>query len=57
MAFNASALFSLCCDMIDLANDEKRGRLLKAIKASREAMEKHRRVRKKMVELITKATG
>jgi hypothetical protein len=36
--------------MIDLANDEKRGRLLKAIKASGEALEKHRRVRKLMVE-------
>lgn len=36
--------------MIDLANDEKRGRLLKAIKASRDALEKHRRVRKLMVE-------
>lgn len=31
--------------MIDLANDEKRGRLLKAIKASRDAMEPYRRVR------------
>jgi hypothetical protein len=36
--------------MIDLANDEKRGRLVKAIKASRDALEKHRRVRKLMVE-------
>ena len=36
--------------MIDLANPEKRGRLLKAIKNSREALEKHRRVRKLMVE-------
>jgi hypothetical protein len=36
--------------MIDLANPEKRGRLLKAIKTSREALEKHRRVRKLMVE-------
>lgn len=31
--------------MIDLSNDEKRGRLRKAIKNSRDAMEKHRRVR------------
>ncbi len=36
--------------MIDLANDEKRGRLLTAIKASRADLEKHRRVRKLMVE-------
>lgn len=36
--------------MFDLANDEKRGRLLKAIRSSREAFEKHRRVRKLMVE-------
>jgi hypothetical protein len=36
--------------MIDLANDEKRGRLLKAIKSSREALEPYRRVRKYMVE-------
>jgi len=36
--------------MFDLANDEKRGRLLKAIKASRGELEKHRRVRKLMVE-------
>jgi hypothetical protein len=36
--------------MIDLANDEKRGRLLKAVKASNDALEKHRRVRKLMVE-------
>ena len=36
--------------MFDLANDEKRGRLLKAIKSSRQAIEKHRRVRKLMVE-------
>lgn len=31
--------------MIDLANDEKRGRLLKAIKSSRDALETYRRVR------------
>jgi len=31
--------------MIDLANDEKRGRLLKAIKSSRDALESYRRVR------------
>ena len=36
--------------MFDLANDEKRGRLLKAINSSRDAFEKHRRVRKLMVE-------
>lgn len=36
--------------MIDLANDEKRGRLLKAIRSSRDALEKHRRVRKLLVE-------
>lgn len=35
--------------MIDLDNDEKRGRLLKAIKASRDAMEPFRRVRKELV--------
>ena len=35
--------------MIDLQNDEKRGRLLKAIKSSREAMEPFRRVRKELV--------
>lgn len=35
--------------MIDLANDEKRGRLLKAIKQSNQALEKHRRVRNLMV--------
>ena len=42
--------FSFGIAMIDLANPEKRGRLLKAIKASRDALEKHRRVRKLMVE-------
>ena len=31
--------------MIDLHNDEKRGRLLKAIKSSRDALESYRRVR------------
>ena len=36
--------------MIDLANDEKRGRLLKAIRTSREAMEPFRRVRKKLIK-------
>lgn len=36
--------------MFDLSDPEKRGRLFKAIKASRDAMEKHRRVRKLMVE-------
>ena len=36
--------------MFDLANDEKRGRLIKAINASRGELEKHRRVRKLMVE-------
>ena len=40
--------------MIDLANDEKRGRLLKAIKSSRDALEPFRRVRK---ELIRDYTG
>jgi len=35
--------------MIDLANDEKRGRLLKAIRSSREAMEPFRRVRKTLI--------
>lgn len=35
--------------MIDLANDEKRGRLLKAIKSSRDAMEPFRRVRKELI--------
>jgi hypothetical protein len=40
--------------MIDLQNDEKRGRLLKAIKSSRDAMEPFRRVRK---ELIRDYTG
>jgi len=36
--------------MFDLSNPEKRGRLRKAIKASRDALETHRRVRKLMVE-------
>lgn len=36
--------------MFDLANPEKRGRLRKAIRASRDAIETHRRVRKLMVE-------
>jgi hypothetical protein len=36
--------------MFDLADEEKRGRLRKAIKASRDAIETHRRVRKLMVE-------
>jgi hypothetical protein len=35
--------------MIDLANDEKRGRLLKAIRQSRTAMEPFRRVRKELI--------
>src|SRR5688572_7434319 len=35
--------------MFDLANDEKRGRLLKAIESSRQAMEPFRRVRKELV--------
>jgi hypothetical protein len=35
--------------MFDLANPEKRGRLLKAIKSSRDAMEPFRRVRKELV--------
>lgn len=35
--------------MFDLANGEKRGRLLKAIKSSRESLEKHRRVRNLMI--------
>jgi hypothetical protein len=35
--------------MIDLHNDEKRGRLIKAIKASREAMDPFRRVRKELI--------
>lgn len=35
--------------MIDLHNDEKRGRLIKAIKSSNQAIEKHRRVRNLMV--------
>lgn len=36
--------------MIDLANDEKRGRLLKAIKSSRDAMEPYRRIRKYLIK-------
>lgn len=36
--------------MFDLSNPEKRARLLKAIRSSRDALEKHRRVRKVMVE-------
>jgi hypothetical protein len=36
--------------MIDLADDEKRGRLLKAIQQSNQAIEKHRRVRNLMVK-------
>lgn len=36
--------------MIDLSNGEKRGRLLKAIKSSREAMEPFRRVRKELIK-------
>ena len=35
--------------MFDLSNDEKRGRLLKAIRSSRDAMEPFRRVRKELV--------
>lgn len=36
--------------MIDLLNDEKRGRLLKAIRSSRNAMEPFRRVRKELIK-------
>lgn len=36
--------------MIDLANDEKRGRLLKAIRSSRNAMEPFQRVRKELIK-------
>lgn len=36
--------------MIDLYNDEKRGRLLKAIRSSRNAMEPFRRVRKELIK-------
>ena len=36
--------------MIDLSNDEKRGRLLKAIRSSRDAMEPFRRVRKTLIK-------
>lgn len=39
--------------MIDLTNDEKRGRLLKAVKASREALEPFRRVRKTLIKDYT----
>ena len=36
--------------MIDLSNETKRGRLLKAIRSSRDAMEPFRRVRKKLIQ-------
>lgn len=36
--------------MFDLSNDEKRARLLKAIRSSRDAMEPFRRVRKEMIK-------
>lgn len=36
--------------MIDLSNDERRGRLLKAIRSSRAAMEPFRRVRKELIK-------
>ena len=36
--------------MFDLANDEKRARLLKAIRSSRDAMEPFRRVRKELIK-------
>lgn len=36
--------------MFDLANDEKRGRFLKAIRSSRDAMEPFRRVRKELIK-------
>ena len=36
--------------MIDLANDEKRGRLFKAIRSSRDALEPFRRVRKELIK-------
>lgn len=36
--------------MIDLSDDERRGRLLKAIKSSRDAMEPFRRVRKELIK-------
>ena len=36
--------------MIDLSNGEKRGRLLKAIKSSRDAMEPFRRVRRELIK-------
>ena len=39
--------------MIDLVDDEKRGRLLKAVKASREALEPFRRVRKTLIKDYT----
>lgn len=37
-------------DMFDLSNDEKRGRFLKAIRSSRDAMEPFRRVRKELIK-------
>ncbi len=36
--------------MIDLSNDEKRGRLLKAVRSSRNALEPFRRVRKELIK-------
>jgi hypothetical protein len=36
--------------MIDLSNNDKRGRLLKAIKSSRDALEPFRRVRKELIK-------
>lgn len=36
--------------MLDLSNDEKRARLLKAIKSSRDALEPFRRVRKELIK-------
>ena len=36
--------------MIDLSNDEKRGRLLKAIRSSRDSLEPFRRVRKELIK-------
>ena len=36
--------------MIDLSNKDKRGRLLKAIKSSRDALEPFRRVRKELIK-------
>ena len=35
--------------MIDLSNDEKRGRLLKAVRASRDALEPFRKVRRELI--------